>query len=207
MFLAAHRALSEAAEVEQSARDGDQAERDAKALVSERRKLADSLIPPWTAHDEWKRLVKKIERPEPLPEVKAACDLARAELATAEAELIQLQETVRMCHAAVGPARKHAAGAWEQYHSTFPPKTAAQVHRDLMERDKARKLAGTDRPRTAPPQFLCELDRSMSVRGGSRRAARHPDASGRTYDAAFLNHTVEKPAEKPWEAQKRGPRS
>jgi len=205
LFFSAHKSASEVAEVEQAARDGDVAERAASALVGERQSVVNSLIPPWTAMDEFRLMVKHIARPDPTPEVQAAFDLAKAQLATAQAELVQVQARTRLCHEALKPARKFAADQWARYHSAFPPKTANEVHRELMAREQERKLAGISDASQAPqPRFLCELDRSMAMKGGSRRASRHPNASGQTFSQAMQNQTVVPPVAPVWETKKMG---
>ena len=206
LFYAAHKAATEAREVEDAARAGEIEVREAVAHLGELRKVVETCSPPWTAYDEWKLRVKKIERPEPTPEAKEAADLANAEYTAADSALMALCERVNMCNAAVSPSRKLAAAAWAAYHSAYPPKSAAQIHRELMERDKARKLAGTDKPQTVQRQILCALDYSMSIKGGSRRGHRHPDgpAGGRTYGPEMLNQVVAKPTEAPWQAKPMG---
>jgi hypothetical protein len=212
LFYGAHKAASECAEVELAARDGDEAIRQAVKDLSDKRKAIESLVPPWTPMDEYRRIVKKIMPPEPSPEAKAAAELAQAQYDTANAALNALRERVKLCHDAIPAARKFAAQAWERYHSHFPPKTSAQVHREMMERETERKRNGTDKPQSQERVLLCDLDRFMSGSKGplgvrrARQGHRHPDgpSGGPTYGADMLNQTVAAPRDAPWNVKPLG---
>ena len=210
LFYSAHKALSECAEVEQDAKDGDAAIREAVNSLSAMRKVIESLVAPWTPMDEYRRIVKKIMPPEPSAEAKAAADLAQVQYDAAEAALNALRLRVKLCHDAIPAARKFAAQSWERYHSHFPPKTANQIHREMMARDAERRRLGTNKPQGRQPVILCALDAHMMGGKGppgirrARQGHRHPDASGPTYDASMLNQKIEPPKQAPWQTKPRG---
>ena len=210
LFYGAHKALSEIAEVELAAKDGDEAIRQAVKDLSDKLKVIHSLVAPWTPMDEYRRIVKKIMPPEPSPEAKAVAELAQAQYDTAEAALNALRERVKLCHDAIPAARKFAAQSWERYHSHFKPKTANEVHREMLAREQERKRNGTDKSQAPERVILCALDAHMMGGKGplgirrARQGHRHPDASGPTYGADMLNQTVAAPKQAPWNVKARG---
>jgi hypothetical protein len=200
LFFGAHKALTESAEVEQAAADGDDQVRAAIVTLSERRMAIEALIEPWTPYDEYKRVVLKIERPEPSPEVKAAAELARAQYDTAEAELNALQDRVKLCHDAIPAARKFAAEAWGRYHEIFRPPTPEALIRQHIKLSQQRRADGTDRS-NAPVRVIqnpCDAPRDP-------RAPR-PSSSRGGFPQSMLHQKVAVPKNVPWSVKPLGSR-
>jgi hypothetical protein len=200
LFYAAHKALTESVEVEAAARDGDDQIRAAIISLGEKRLAIEALIAPWTPMDEYRRVVKKIEPPEPLPEVKAAAELARAEYDTAEADLMALQDRVKLCHDAIPAARKVAAQAWGRYHEMYKPPTPEALIRQHLKLSQQHRADGTDRSNAPARVILHPIDMPRDP-----RAPRLSSARG-AYPPSMRHGVVAPPKNVPWSVKPLGSR-
>lgn len=198
LFYAAHKALTESVEVEAAAHNGDDEIRAKIISLGEKRMAIEALVAPWTPMDEYRRVVKKIEPPEPSPEVKAAADLAQAEYDTAAAELAALQERVYLCHQAIPAARKFASAAWARYHNIFKPPTPESLIRQHLKLSQQHKIDGTDQSNAPVRVILNPIDAPRDPR------APRPSSARGAFPPSMRNHRVAPPTNAPWQTKPMG---
>jgi hypothetical protein len=198
LFFGAHKALTESVNVEQAARDGDDQVRAKIIALGEKRMAIEALVPPWSAYDEYKKMVEHVIPPEPSQEAVQAAELARAEYATCEAELMALQERVKLCHDAIPFARKIAAEAWGRYHSIFKPPTAEALVRQHLKLTQQHRADGTDKSQAPVRTILNPIDMPRDP-----RAPRLSSSRG-GFPQSMLHHVTAKPKVAPWSVKPMG---
>jgi hypothetical protein len=95
------------------------------------------------------------------------------------------------------------------FQKCFVPQSPGELIKATLAAQLQRRMDGSDVSQAVQPQVLCALDAAMNVKGGSRRASRHPDGpgAGRTYPQSHFNRSAAlpvAPSVKPWQTKKLG---